>query len=66
MGGEMNLIDNDYSVEDLEILIKRYKKSYYRGSPEITDYEYDILEMKLMQLDPDNPALSMVGFEEEE
>ena len=62
----MNLLDNDYSVNDLEILIKRYKKAYYRGEPEITDYEYDALEHMLKQLDPDNPALSMVGFEEEE
>ena len=54
------------NLDELVREIRRHKYLYYKGVPEISDYEYDILEMKLMQLDPDNPALYMVGFEEEE
>ena len=41
-----------------------HKALYYRGEPEITDLEYDNLEKRLRELDPENPVLFLVGSEE--
>lgn len=41
--------------------IMRHKRLYYRGTPEISDPEYDALEKKLRSMNPDNPVLQMVG-----
>ncbi|MEX0798305.1 MAG: NAD-dependent DNA ligase LigA [Bacteriovoracaceae bacterium] len=48
-------------VKRLENEILRHKNLYYRGKPEISDYEYDEIEEKLRQLDPANHVLAMVG-----
>jgi DNA ligase (NAD+) len=48
-------------VQELEKLILRYKALYYRGSPEISDLDYDKLEDELRELDPKNYTLTLVG-----
>jgi len=45
----------------LEILILYHKRKYYDGEPEISDAEYDSLEDRLRNIDPDNPVLFIVG-----
>ena len=48
-------------VHNLEKEIIKHKALYYQGRPEISDSEYDKLEMELKKLDPKNPTLSIVG-----
>lgn len=48
-------------LKRLEEEIKRHKSLYYRGTPEINDFEYDKLEEELRKIDPGNPVLSLVG-----
>lgn len=50
-------------VKDLELLIKKHKSLYYQGKPEISDVDYDKLEIELKKLDPENPVLYLVGSE---
>ncbi|MBF0297635.1 MAG: NAD-dependent DNA ligase LigA [Oligoflexia bacterium] len=45
----------------LEKLIIHHKNLYYKGSPEISDSEYDLLEEELKSLDPTNYTLSLIG-----
>ena len=51
-------------VSRLEVEILRHKTLYYKGSPEISNSEYDQLENKLRKLDPQNPLLGRVGAAE--
>ncbi len=51
-------------IEELEKLIKHHKILYYRGTPEITDQEFDELEDELKKLDPNNPVLEIIGSQE--
>lgn len=37
------------------------KHHYYRGTPIMTDFEYDTLENWLKKIDPTNPVLEVVG-----
>ena len=56
--------DNYKLQEQIRILsdkILYHKTLYYRGEPEISDQEYDTLEKKLRELDPENPVLFLVG-----
>lgn len=46
---------------ELEQLILKHKALYYEGTPEISDIEYDKLEVELKKINPNNPALSLVG-----
>ncbi len=39
----------------------RWKRSYYAGSPEVSDQVYDRAEDELRKLAPDHPALQVVG-----
>ncbi|MDR0908698.1 MAG: hypothetical protein LBM77_02930, partial [Spirochaetaceae bacterium] len=48
-------------ITELETLIKRYQDSYYKGSAEITDTEFDALWDELKRLDPGNAILQKVG-----
>jgi DNA ligase (NAD+) len=52
-------------IEELAKEILRHKKLYYRGIPEISDWDFDKLEDSLRQLDPDNVVLQMVEMEDE-
>ena len=51
-------------IKSLEEQILKHKKLYYQGIPEIHDHEYDALEAALMDLDPTNAVLEIVGSEE--
>jgi DNA ligase (NAD+) len=48
-------------VKTLEVLIKKYQKSYYDGEAEISDAEFDLLWDELKTLDPANTLLKKVG-----
>lgn len=51
-------------IKEIEFLSKKiikYKRAYYEGNPTISDAEYDRLEAKLRNLDPDHPILKFVG-----
>ena len=52
---------NTNRIKALEVLIKKYQKSYYNGEAEISDAEFDLLWDDLKNLDPKNPVLSKVG-----
>lgn len=48
-------------IKELADLIVRYKNSYYNGSKEIEDEEYDALEEELRRLAPQHWVLNRVG-----
>jgi DNA ligase (NAD+) len=48
-------------IKKLELEIIKHKNLYYQGKPEVSDEEYDKLELSLKKLDPDNSILSIVG-----
>lgn len=48
-------------ITALENDIIENKNLYYQGKPKITDEEYDLLELELKKIDPENPVLSLVG-----
>jgi DNA ligase (NAD+) len=48
-------------IRKLESLITRYRDSYYNGSPEITDEDFDRLEDELRTLHPHSIVLQKVG-----
>lgn len=45
----------------LALEIKKHKILYYQGTPEVSDDEFDALEEKLREVDPEHPVLQMVG-----
>ncbi|MGB0453684.1 MAG: NAD-dependent DNA ligase LigA, partial [Bacteriovoracaceae bacterium] len=45
----------------LEQEILRHKELYYKGTPEVSDADFDKLEDELKKLNPDNPVLNVVG-----
>ena len=51
----------DEERKKLENLILYHKRKYYDDDPEISDAEYDSLEDRLKDIDPDNPVLFIVG-----
>ncbi len=51
----------DEERKQLEDLILYHKRKYYDGEPEISDDEYDSLEDRLRDIDPENPVLFIVG-----
>ncbi|MEZ4742202.1 MAG: NAD-dependent DNA ligase LigA [Bdellovibrionota bacterium] len=55
---------NSSEVEILASKILHHKTVYYRGTPEISDSEYDALEDRLKALAPEHPVLSNVGTDE--
>ena len=57
-------IEVKLKIMKLEEQILKHKKLYYQGIPEINDHEYDALEAALMDLDPTNAVLEIVGSEE--
>lgn len=48
-------------IQELEKLIIRHKSLYYSGRPEVSDAEYDSLELELKKLDNTNSVLNLVG-----
>ncbi len=51
-----------YSVEELESAIHRHNRLYWEEqAPEISDYDYDRLVVRLQQLAPDSPVLQELG-----
>lgn len=48
-------------IHELESLIIKHKALYYKGTPEISDIDYDKIEDELKLLDPENPVLNIVG-----
>jgi DNA ligase (NAD+) len=48
-------------IKNLELEIIRHKNLYYQGKPEISDEQYDKVEAKLKELDPQNEVLNIVG-----
>ncbi len=53
-------------IQELEKLILHHKERYYQGHAEISDEQYDKLEIELKKLDPQNPVLQLVGFKQTE
>jgi len=55
------MLKKSSQIQELEDLIKYHRKKYWiDNEPEISDPEYDELEEKLRQLDPDNPLLNEI------
>jgi len=55
------------SSEQIKLLankILKYKRAYYLGNPLVSDLEYEKIEDKLKKLDPKNPVLSIVGYQD--
>jgi DNA ligase (NAD+) len=48
-------------IDDLAERIERYRASYYKGAPEISDAAFDALEDELRALDPTHLVLAKVG-----
>ena len=48
-------------IHELEALILKHKALYYQGRPEISDHEFDRLELELKKIDPKNSVLTLVG-----
>jgi DNA ligase (NAD+) len=48
-------------IDDLAERIERYRASYYKGQPEISDAAFDALEDELRALDPTHLVLAKVG-----
>ena len=48
-------------IQQLESEIIKHKALYYQGRPEISDSDYDKIEIELRKLDPQNPMLFIVG-----
>lgn len=48
-------------MEQLADQIRAHRAAYYRGAPRVEDAEFDALEDRLRQLDPDHPVLAEVG-----
>ena len=60
------LLENPELMEKTAALAKwimHHKRLYYAGHPEVSDIEYDRMEIQLRLLDPDHPALNFVGTE---
>lgn len=53
-------------IQELEKSILYHKEHYYQGKAEISDEQYDQLEDELKSLDPENPVLQLVGFNQAE
>ncbi|MHA2226511.1 MAG: NAD-dependent DNA ligase LigA [Candidatus Hodarchaeales archaeon] len=51
-------------IKRLEAQILLHKKKYYEGEPIISDAQYDALEDKLRELNPESPVLFIVGSPE--
>lgn len=52
----------DWSVEELEREIRRHNALYWeQRTPEISDYDYDRLVVRLKQLEPGSPVLEEMG-----
>lgn len=49
------------NAQELEEKILKHKRLYYQGRPEISDFEYDALEDKLRELNPNSFALELIG-----
>ena len=49
--------------KELEEFIFKHKRLYYTGNAEISDIEFDKMEDELRKLNPENEALSTVGFD---
>ena len=49
-------------VQELVNQLLQYKEKYYNNEPEISDEEFDKLENKLRQLDPENNYFKIVGI----
>jgi DNA ligase (NAD+) len=56
------MITNREKVEKLASEILLHKKRYYTGQAVIPDEAYDALEDELRELEPNHPALSVVGY----
>lgn len=48
-------------IKELEMLILKHKDLYYKGKPQISDFDYDKLEDELRSLDSHNYVLEIVG-----
>ena len=53
---------SSYEVDRLVEKIKSYSKSYYEGTPEISDAAFDLLTDQLRRIDPNNEVLDKVGW----
>ena len=49
------------SIKTLERLITKHKRLYDKGTPEISDEEFDALEKQLRDVDPENPLLDRMA-----
>ena len=58
--------ENQKKIEELEQEILRHRDLYYNKTPEISDAEYDLLEVQLKKLDPTNPILFQIGADSSE
>ena len=63
-GGVDSRPEDQARVVELAARLERYRASYYKGSPEVSDAAYDALEDELRALDPTHPVLARVGSAE--
>lgn len=54
-------MENTGRIKELEQLIRQHQDSYYKGTAQITDAEFDNLWDELKNLDPKNELFSRVG-----
>jgi len=50
-----------YKINNLVTKLIEYRDSYYKGTPIISDDEFDLLEDELRKLDPNNSYFDIVG-----
>ncbi|MFO0761064.1 MAG: NAD-dependent DNA ligase LigA [Byssovorax sp.] len=60
-GGLEQNPENKARIAELAERIERYRASYYKGTPEISDAAFDALEDELRELDPTHLVLAKVG-----
>lgn len=64
----MSLIEKDeynaieqFTEDELALLVKKLNESYYNKEPAIDDIKYDVIKNKLMEINSDNKVLSEIG-----
>lgn len=66
MADLFEILESPTTSDEKTIIQDRMKDArthYYNGTPIMSDAEYDILEIRLRELDPSNPILDAVGVE---
>ena len=56
---------NEDNIDELVAYLKKNSKAYYSGEKHISNTEYDILTEHLRSMDPQNPILTVIEFDNE-